>query len=444
MKARITAFTMEYDNIKESQRLSDIINSSTLSESQKERDINDFIKQSFEIFSGKNAGICYMGGNYDKLDSESDKKTIKRFENTIGNTHHSISDHCNITVVFEHVPKFLAMILNSLQVYATSEKSARYTVMKNLSRREQELYDKWTVKIKDLLISQYEVDEKDAIKLAQENARYFISIFSPATTFAYTTSLRQWNYIHNWFDNYIKAVENIKYGNNKKLCIKTAEMFKEFNEWFETSAIYNPIIKEPKNRIIDFIAPLYPNIESPVYLNRQHYGDSYAISYMVSMTALAQLQRHRSIKYSINLFRLYSSGEPVVFYVPKMFIDNLNLIAEWNNDMHSVKDLFPQGMMVEVEEQGTIDKFLLKCDERLCGRVQYETAQCCKRELMLFVKNRENLSPYFADKVNAWVDEKDDENEFFMKRIKAKCEMRGGCADDGCMHGPLGALDRRF
>lgn len=435
---------MEYDNIKESQRLSDIINSGTLSESQKTRDINNFIKQSFEIFSGKNAGICYMGGDYDKLDSEAYNKTIKRFENTIGNTHHSISDHCNITVVFEDVPKFLAMILNSLQVYATSEKSARYTVMKNLSRKEQELYDKWTVKIKDLLVSQYDVNEKEAIKLAQENARYFISIFSPATTFAYTTSLRQWNYIHNWFSNFIEMAGRTKYGKDKKLRDKTSEMFKEFNEWFEASAIYNPIIKEPKNRFIEFIAPLYPTIDSPLYLNKQQYGDSYAISYMVSMTALAQLQRHRSIKYTINLFRLYSGGEPVVFYVPKLFVDNLELVAEWNNDMHSVKDLFPQGMMVEVEEQGTIDKFLLKCDERLCGRVQYETAQCCKRELMLFIKNKHNLSPYFASQVETWVDEKDKSEEFYTKRIKAKCEMRGKCADNGCIHGPLNALTRKF
>ena len=141
MKARVTAITVDLKNIPNLDMESDPEFES--------------IKDSFEAFGGKNAGICYMADDYDKLENEEDTKSILRFIRTIKNTHHSISDHCNITVVFEEVPKFFAMVMNSFQVYATSEKSARYTVMKNLSEKEQRLYEKWIDKITKVLMEKY-------------------------------------------------------------------------------------------------------------------------------------------------------------------------------------------------------------------------------------------------------------------------------------------------
>ena len=45
--------------------------------------------------------------------------------------------------LFKNLPKIIAMLLNSLGMYATSEKSARYTIMKPETELEETLYNKW-------------------------------------------------------------------------------------------------------------------------------------------------------------------------------------------------------------------------------------------------------------------------------------------------------------
>ena len=90
-----------------------------------------------------------------------------------------------------------AMVLNSTQCYNTSEKSARYTVFKNNTPQEDLLYNKW----KNYIIENNKElglnieDEKKLEKIANENARYFLSVFNKSTTMAYTASVRQWNYL---------------------------------------------------------------------------------------------------------------------------------------------------------------------------------------------------------------------------------------------------------
>ena len=75
------------------------------------------------------------------------------------------------------------MILNNEKVYNTSEKSARYTKMQP-SKEEKELYEKWIEIYKEICISakiSKNRRKKGSEKLAQENARYLISVFTPAT-----------------------------------------------------------------------------------------------------------------------------------------------------------------------------------------------------------------------------------------------------------------------
>ena len=87
-----------------------------------EMDINESIK----TFSGSNAGICYMSNCYFNSSVSGKENAIKRFNRTMKSGHHSVADHYNVTILMEEIPKMLAMILNSTQTYATSEKSARY------------------------------------------------------------------------------------------------------------------------------------------------------------------------------------------------------------------------------------------------------------------------------------------------------------------------------
>ena len=122
--------------------------------------------------------------------------------------HHSVFGHAHYNLIFEGIPKILAMILNNEKIYNTSEKSARYTKMEP-SEEEKVLYEKWIEKYKKVIKEEYpEFDDKKVKKLAQENARYLISIFTPATIMGYTVNFCQLNYIVHWFEDYIKKEED--------------------------------------------------------------------------------------------------------------------------------------------------------------------------------------------------------------------------------------------
>ena len=169
-------------------------------------DDGTFNKQEAILLSGKIAGVCYDKEGFNHLINEDEEKTKRRVDMTLNNGHHSVYDHIMINFNIENIPKILAMILNNEKEYTTSEKSARYTPVESsssISNVEIELYNKWT----DIFINEINKRYKDVLtankikKLAQENARYLITVFMP-TQMIYTTSLRQINYIASWLKKY--------------------------------------------------------------------------------------------------------------------------------------------------------------------------------------------------------------------------------------------------
>ena len=132
----------------------------------------------------------------------------RRVKGNIESGHHSVFGHPTYNLILEGIPKILAMILNNEKIYNTSEKSARYTKMEP-SEQEKVLYEKWIeIYKKQISENSPQIDEKRVEKLAQENARYLISVFTPATTMGYTVSFGQLNYILHWFEDYIEKEEN--------------------------------------------------------------------------------------------------------------------------------------------------------------------------------------------------------------------------------------------
>lgn len=99
----------------------------------------------------------------------------------------------------------LAMVLNNEKQYNASEKSARYTNIgesPNISALEKKLYTKWIQIFKDEIAKEYgdQFNEKKIEKLAQENARYFVSVFVP-TREILTVPFGQLNRIAIWLDS---------------------------------------------------------------------------------------------------------------------------------------------------------------------------------------------------------------------------------------------------
>ncbi len=316
-------------------------------------------KNIFDEFSGKLAGICYMKNNWEGLVDEPIVDSLKRANGTKASGHHSVFDHDLINLYLEDVPKALAMVLNNESMYTTSEKSARYTKMV-LKEDEQKLYDKWLVKFEKLITDKYLEKYPDFFagskipKLAQENARYLISVFTP-TSMGYSVSYRQLNYLYTFMQKEIaRNDQNTFYSLLKPAMIDFCEAIEK------TGFIDVKFEQDKKNRSL----ALYSD-----YKPREYFGDVYATSYKGSFAQLAQAQRHRTLDYTMSLL------DKNEFYVPPILKSFPELVEEWKADCNAVAHVFPQGMLVNINEMGTYKNFILKMKERKCSFAQLEINQ---------------------------------------------------------------------
>ena len=359
-------------------------------------------------FSGKSAGICYLPDTLETLFAEAPEKTQRRADGNIKSGHHSVFGHPTYNLSLEGIPKILAMILNNEKIYNTSEKSARYTHMEP-SPQEKELYEKWIEIFKEQILTQYpKFEDKRALKLAQENARYLISVFTPATVMEYTVNFGQLNYIINWAKDYIKNAEENAFS------IKLKETFKEFLASMPDLEIEG-LDSRNKNRNFSLFAQRKNRNEE--------FGENYSVTYLASFAQLAQAQRHRTLSYEITLL-----NEPK-YYVPPI-IAGTNLEKEWLKDISSLKEFFPQGMLVQVNERGTIENFVLKCMERLCGFSQLEIMQETKNIM------------------NKYLEATKDKPELYQYLLPysrgARCTFPGWKCDSPCVFGGYGAMIRNI
>ena len=359
-------------------------------------------------FSGKSAGICYLPDTLETLFAEAPEKTQRRADGNIKSGHHSVFGHPTYNLSLEGIPKILAMILNNEKIYNTSEKSARYTHMEP-SPQEKELYEKWIEIFKEQILTQYpKFEDKRALKLAQENARYLISVFTPATVMEYTVNFGQLNYIINWAKDYIKNAEENTFS------IKLKETFKEFLAAMPDLEIEG-LDSRNKNRNFSLFAQRKNRNEE--------FGENYSVTYLASFAQLAQAQRHRTLSYEITLL-----DEPK-YYVPPI-IAGTNLEKEWLKDISSLKEFFPQGMLVQGNERGTIENFVLKCMERLCGFSQLEIMQETKNIM------------------NKYLEATKDKPELYQYLLPysrgARCTFPGWKCDSPCVFGGYGAMIRNI
>ena len=359
-------------------------------------------------FSGKSAGICYLPDTVETLFAEAPEKTQRRADGNIKSGHHSVFGHPTYNLCLEGIPKILAMILNNEKIYNTSEKSARYTHMEP-SPQEKELYEKWIEIFKEQILTQYpKFEDKRALKLAQENARYLISVFTPATVMEYTVNFGQLNYTINWAKDYIKNAEENTFS------IKLKETFKEFLAAMPDLEIEG-LDSRNKNRNFSLFAQRKNRNEE--------FGENYSVTYLASFAQLAQAQRHRTLSYEITLL-----DEPK-YYVPPI-IAGTNLEKEWIKDISSLKEFFPQGMLVQVNERGTIENFVLKCMERLCGFSQLEIMQETKNIM------------------NKYLEATKDKPELYQYLLPysrgARCTFPGWKCDSPCVFGGYGAMIRNI
>lgn len=358
-------------------------------------------------FSGKSAGICYLPDTLETLFSESPEKTKKRVKGNLESGHHSVFGHATYNLSLEGIPKIIAMILNNEKIYNTSEKSARYTKMEP-SEEEKSLYEKWIEIYKTVISKKYpNFDEKKVQKLAQENARYLISVFTPATIMEYTVSFQQLNFIVSWFEDYIEKEPETLF--SKKL----KQAMKEFLKALPDLKVekLNPRLKG-KNLSLFAVRD-----------RKEEFGENYSTTYLASFAELAQAQRHRTLYYEMSLL------DQAKYYVPKI-IKNTNLEEQWIKDISSLEQYYPQGMLVKVNERGTVENFVLKCTERLCGAAQLEIME----------QTQETMNKYLeAVKDNSAI------YEYLLPYSKgARCTFPGWKCNAPCVFGAKNAMNRKI
>lgn len=382
--------------------------------------------------AGLSAGVCYMPSNLDALVKEDSETRFKRAEKTLVNKHHSVFGHGQVTLAIEDAPKILAMILNNEKIYNTSEKSGRYTEMWTVGL-EKDYYERWIKIFEKRITEEYpKMPEKMRHKYALENARYLISISTPATTMIYTCSVQQLNYIYGWMKKWWDDASYRFQGVLDPLAMRIGKVFDEFTQQIEDLGLVVEGLEDPKDRTFSLFAERK---------RTEEFGENYCINYTGSFTQLAQAQRHRTLSYEFYI------DAPFGVYVPKI-IRGTEFEEKWENDAW---DLFietgdyPQGMLVNICERGTYDNFILKCKERLCSRAMLEIAQQTEATL---VKYHDSVMTKYGDPCSA------DFNPALISQIGRPLEDRIGvarcmcpfnfeCAEESaCPFGPRHFVDR--
>jgi thymidylate synthase ThyX len=317
-------------------------------------------------FSAAAARVCYSEKDFDTLVKENKKKLI---EGTLKSGHHSVYGHVHLNFYIDGIPKIGAMILNNERDYATSEKSARYTQMEPVPH-QKELYNKWMTILEKKIDGKYgkKLDELKIKKLAQENARYMTSVFTP-TKMVHTLSFRQLNYIMHYFEEFIEnSVENSKFYEGVK------DFMSEFNKILKPFYVDN--LRSRNDRHLSFFAKRKDF--------KEEFGENYSTNYNVSFACLAQLHRHRTISYEM---RFIGDDELQGFFMPRIFNGDEKITEEWNKDIGSVADYdYPQGMLINIHESGKYTDFITKMHERLCGHAQWEIMDQTKKTLDEYIK----------------------------------------------------------
>lgn len=366
------------------------------------------------LLGGKAAGICYMPDDYFSNAINDDEKSIKRAKRNTTSGHYSVFEHGHVTFTI-NTSKMMCMILNSLNLYSTSEKSGRYTSMNTETDLEKEMYNKWKEIFVKLITPFYDnkLTKKEIEKLALENARYMISVFSP-TVMEYTAPFSRivltcgWlkslaNTIDIYVNKYPGIFPNISkyYYFYNRIAKECTELSNQISNIIGISE--DDIILEDHKRIgigifktFGVLYRTYMDNEDSIsnlkktnynFSKNEYYGDVYISKYKASLSEFAQAERHRTLNYSIEF------PDRLVPYIPKI-IRGTSYEVEWIDDFNNLTSnkIIPQCTLVDIEEEGRFTDFVLKCKERLCSRAQLEIMEITRDQLTRFTHHMGNLS----------------------------------------------------
>ncbi len=244
--------------------------------------------------------------------------------------------------------------------------------MSDIEPKQKIVYDKWIEILKPKIDRIYpqmdnaESRKNNIQKLAQENARYMTSVFTP-TKMGHTINLRQLNHLISKFENYYEENKN----SESPLMNKIAQSMKDFvdqtkERWFIEG------LQNQTDRDLSLFnsSKLEKNQVYSTTIN-EHFADSYVTSYKLSLAGLAQAHRHRTINY--NILNGAELKAPLGVFIPRIIRYDSDLMREWKEDLYGIAETdYPQAQLVAVAERGIIEDFRSKALLRMCGHAQAE------------------------------------------------------------------------
>lgn len=325
-------------------------------------------------YQGQIGGICYNEDGLEASFKEPLERTEKRVDRTTFSEHQTVFEHINIGFHLQNSPKFLLMMLNNEHQYTTSERSLRYTAMKEDASITEEmfaLYDKWNEIFFTKIKKRYGHCKSDSQirKLAQENSRYLLPV-TMSTEMVHTIPLAQLNRVMGYILDYI---ENGVNGEKDNLHEQMVPHLNKFYEELSSAGVLDERLLST-NRKHRSLSIFGTNLSE----TKINFGDTYSTTYWASFVYLAQNQRHRTQYCQMEREKRKNY---TLYFTPPIIEDDLFLSWEWEADMYHLVEKYNsvlQGEMVRISEKGTLDNFILKMKERLCSSAQLEIAMQTK------------------------------------------------------------------
>jgi hypothetical protein len=244
--------------------------------------------------------------------------------------------------VIQGIPKILAIVLANEMPYSVSE--IKLADRSKAELRQERLHLEWTnVFYESIRKNHPNLSEPAAGDLAVRNAGYLKSAFSPIAI-EYSVDLRNLGFIIN------KCKRFISRGNFDgpkdffdKLCVSMAEFVQQIEEIFKNNL---------KQDQIDGSLVSFERV-----VERDSYGNgAFNRSCLMSLDCLFDVLNHN---YNDRISCSWFVPIKREFIVPHIIREygTTSFVKKWQNDINSIADLYPLGMLVKVSESGLIDAF---------------------------------------------------------------------------------------
>ncbi len=385
MKINILGLTNPLFSIEENNAVSLINDIYKLKDTQ--TNINDVPKENTRLqnlikqYCGTIGGECYSTEGMPALASQPKEKAFTRADNCANGGHLSVFGHFVATLELVDIPKALCMLLNNNHINNTSERSMRYTNMKNACTPDDLiLYDKWKEifynKIEKTYSEKYpQIFTKSLItKKANENARYIISSYYK-TRMVYTNDIREFTNISRTIDYVLSLGEDMP-----SFLKGMKEELSEFNILLKGTGLVFQYFNDQREKSFSLLSKNNKVINT-------YYGDCIADTYKMSLSCIAQLQRHRFLNISIAFDKTPN------FFIPEILKDDKKLVDEWLKDCNQNADRFPQATLANVNEIAPANLIIKKDYERLCNSVQQELCMVCLEQAKRIAENMDENNP---------------------------------------------------